>query len=575
MVQNVAALDFEKTPTFNVNVTIYDKSPVAPTGLFATRTFTVTLNDVSEYLVIDSTNWGNGSLTLKRTGSMVHVLSAAGLDVVPAQNINSLLGISVTGRQNAADTLTVDYSGGDPVPASGLTFNGQNGAAGDTLRLANDQVNAVVLNLTASGAGTIQLAGRNTLALTDVEAISFDTTEQVFGHISMNFNDANNAVAIADDGNSNNGLSVMTSDSAPTVTFLSVSDVVDLFMGGGNDTVQINSLDSRANRSSINVFGGDGNDTLKAAPTLTQPVYLTGDAGNDVLVGGAGNDTLLGNSGNDTITGGAGDDRLDGGSSVGETNTLLETTNVNFVLTNTSLVGVGTDSLANFQLASLTGGTSNNTFDVSDWTGGGTIAGAAGTDKIIAARNTDMILSNTSLVSTGYGTLTLSAVETAQLIGGDSNNTLRASAFSAGSVTLNGGNGNDILIGGTGADSLDGGDGRDLLIGGAGKDTLTGDAGDDILIGGTIAAAINNANALNLIMTEWTGSNDYATRVAHLSLTTGSNNTGANGTIKLTAVNDNAADTLTGGSDLDWFFSSNLDSLVDYNAAIGELKKLV
>jgi Ca2+-binding RTX toxin-like protein len=49
--------------------------------------------------------------------------------------------------------------------------------------------------------------------------------------------------------------------------------------------------------------------------------------------------------------------------------------------------------------------------------------------------------------------------------------------------TLNGGAGNDLLAGGQGNDSLDGGDGNDILVGGPGNDTFsTSDNGDDIYI---------------------------------------------------------------------------------------------
>jgi Ca2+-binding RTX toxin-like protein len=54
----------------------------------------------------------------------------------------------------------------------------------------------------------------------------------------------------------------------------------------------------------------------------------------------------------------------------------------------------------------------------------------------------------------------------------------------AGRDQLLGGGGNDWLMGGDGDDQLAGGDGNDVLVGGAGADTLVGQAGRDVLDGG-------------------------------------------------------------------------------------------
>ena len=51
-----------------------------------------------------------------------------------------------------------------------------------------------------------------------------------------------------------------------------------------------------------------------------------------------------------------------------------------------------------------------------------------------------------------------------------------------GNDTLDGGVGNDALHGGDGNDSLTGGDGNDILEGGAGSDALIGGAGNDTLV---------------------------------------------------------------------------------------------
>ena len=52
-----------------------------------------------------------------------------------------------------------------------------------------------------------------------------------------------------------------------------------------------------------------------------------------------------------------------------------------------------------------------------------------------------------------------------------------------GADTMDGGTGNDVMLGGVGADTMDGGTGNDQLDGGAGGDVIKGGAGDDVLMG--------------------------------------------------------------------------------------------
>ncbi|WP_051036073.1 calcium-binding protein [Stanieria cyanosphaera] len=82
--------------------------------------------------------------------------------------------------------------------------------------------------------------------------------------------------------------------------------------------------------------------------------------------------------------------------------------------------------------------------------------------------NFNFTLTNTSLI--GNGTDVLISIEAATLTGGSSNNILEASNFTLGAVNLNGNSGNDTLVGGTGNDTLIGGSGNDSLSGSAGND---------------------------------------------------------------------------------------------------------
>lgn len=161
------------------------------------------------------------------------------------------------------------------------------------------------------------------------------------------------------------------------------------------------------------------------------------------LNGGAGNDTLIGSPFNEMLTGGAGNDSLDG---AGGTDTLIESSNVNFTLTNVSLAGLGTDKLANLEVANLTGGTSSNTFTASGWTGTGNFIGGGGTgDTITVSKNVDFTLSNSRLQTSDGLSLTLTSFAKANLTGGAGHNLFDVGGWS-GIGALSGGTGIDTLV---------------------------------------------------------------------------------------------------------------------------------
>jgi Ca2+-binding RTX toxin-like protein len=140
---------------------------------------------------------------------------------------------------------------------------------------------------------------------------------------------------------------------------------------------------------------------------------------------------------------------------------------------------------------------------------------------------------------------------------------------------LDGGPGNDVLLGGAGADVLLGGagndqlygrGGRDILIGGTGADQLYGHepgqtqlgSDQDILIGDSTVYDSDLA-ALAQLVDRWAGSGTYSQRVSALLSGVG---VPALNTTKV--IFDNAVDRLTGGWDQDWFFRlNNQDVLTD------------
>jgi Ca2+-binding RTX toxin-like protein len=269
--------------------------------------------------------------------------------------------------------------------------------------------------------------------------------------------------------------------------------------GGGNDSI-IGGLGN----DSIN--GGDGLDTLNGFSgddTVlggTGDDFLQGGSGVDFVDGGDGNDNVLGSGGSgDTVRGGLGNDTLDGGDGLADV--ISESADVSFTLTPTQLIGLGTDSILNIEGVQLVGGVSANKFDVSTsllpttLTGGlgnDTFLGSAAVDLVVESGDVNFTVTNTQL--TGAGNDVFSGIDRVRINGGIGANLLNASATSM-RVTLNGGDGNDTLIGGSAADRLDGGTGNDQLTGNLGADTLIGGDGVDRLVeSGNTSFGLSNAS---------------------------------------------------------------------------------
>jgi autotransporter-associated beta strand protein len=271
--------------------------------------------------------------------------------------------------------------------------------------------------------------------------------------------------------------------------------------GGGNDFIDINPAAGGA--YTVNGGGGktllevqaDANVTLNnksvtvgansSSPDVVQftniaSVSLTGEGGSiafDVSAWtGAAPVQINGGGGNDSI---------------------VSTDDTNFILGDNSLTrSDGTSfALSGIGTADLTGGASDNSFDVSDWHGGGVLTGNGGNDSLVAGSLTTATLSDSLLQRTGAGNLTLDGIGQVNLsaspLGGAN---INASAFSGDAALLGqgnhnsliGGNGSDYIVGGTGMDNMLVGNGTtdNEIIGGTGSDdTIQGGAGENLLVG--------------------------------------------------------------------------------------------
>ena len=159
--------------------------------------------------------------------------------------------------------------------------------------------------------------------------------------------------------------------------------------------------------------------------------------------------------------------------------------------------GHATIFLDDIQAASLSGGTGNDTFTLSAWTGTATLTGGGGHDALAVdsvAFNGDHVPQPDNMVlsrqrpdarAAGGEVKLTDTFAQATLFANDAvaGNKLDASSFS-GNAVLFGGSGPDTLLGGSGDDELFGGSGDDSLVAGSGNNYLEGDDGNDYLEAG-------------------------------------------------------------------------------------------
>jgi Ca2+-binding RTX toxin-like protein len=220
--------------------------------------------------------------------------------------------------------------------------------------------------------------------------------------------------------------------------------------------------------TAIHVLGGSGHDriTIDETAGAMPKASLSGGSGNDALTGGAGNDTLNGDGGNDVLLGLGGADQLNGGDG-------------NDILTG----GAGTD-----QAFGQAGDDRMiwNPGDGSDLNEGGDgvdtveVIGGGVTEAFSAEGVGDRVLFRR--IDPAPFTIDVGGTEKLLLKAGAGDDSFFGGTGLAGrtAFTVDGGTGNDTIVGTDGADRLIGGDGDDFIDGNAGADLALMGAGNDV-----------------------------------------------------------------------------------------------
>jgi Ca2+-binding RTX toxin-like protein len=387
-----------------------------------------------------------------------------------------------------------------------------------------EQVNVDALG----GADTLTV---NDLSRTDVTQVNFDLATTPGSGVgdgaadTVIINGTNHAdnIQIAGSGNSFSvtGLSATVSVQGSE----GANDQLVVNALGGNDSV--NAAGLPAGVVQLTVDGGTGNDTI------------VGSAGDDMLLGGDGNDTITGGRGNDTALMGAGNDTFvwnpGDGSDIVEGQDGKDTLQFNGANANENIdlsangsrlrlfrdvgnVTMDTNGVEQVNVAALGGadtitvndlsGTdvTNVNLDLAGTPGNGDgaadsviVNGTAGNDTIKVSRSGNAV-AVTGLSATVHITNAEAANDSLRVNALAGDDTIDASKLPAGliSLTEDGGDGDDLLIGSKGNDLVIGGRGNDTALMGAGDDTFVwnpGDGSDTVEgQGGTDTLQFNGAN---------------------------------------------------------------------------------
>jgi hypothetical protein len=144
-----------------------------------------------------------------------------------------------------------------------------------------------------------------------------------------------------------------------------------------------------------------------------------------------------------TLTGGPANNYLSGS---GAGDSVLESISSSYTLTDGSLTGAGdgesfTDYLGGIKVANLDATNPNsNSFNVSGWTGTGSLNAVPGTVTVTASKNANFVLTDTSLITSDGMSMSLSGISTANLTGTGSGDVFVTSGWTQGG-RLNGNNG--------------------------------------------------------------------------------------------------------------------------------------
>jgi len=180
--------------------------------------------------------------------------------------------IVVTGSDDD-DTLIVDFSNGNPIPAGGIQFDGGGQVNGDRLVLQNGAVDSVTHTFANAG---------STVVISESETADFAGTSITYSQLEVTLDDrliagerifgstlGNETFVLSDHAPDPDGVaqSLFASDKHPAVAFANPGQSLTIGTATGADTLNVQGVDAAFDADLL--IAGDANDTVNFRTTAT------------------------------------------------------------------------------------------------------------------------------------------------------------------------------------------------------------------------------------------------------------------------------------------------------------------
>uniref|UniRef100_UPI0030D83D28 beta strand repeat-containing protein n=1 Tax=uncultured Gimesia sp. TaxID=1678688 RepID=UPI0030D83D28 len=220
--------------------------------------------------------------TIEIDGTNVVITEVGTGNIISSTPLASLTGpLVINGEDGQNDTLRLDMTGIDHTTPLQIVYNG--GAGGfDTLELVNGSLASMEYFFANPSDGSIQLNGSGTdfITYTGLEPITSTVNAT---NVTLNYSGVSETITVTDAGG---GQTTVNSTAGEILTFGNPTGTLTINAGGGDDIVNVNSLDP-AFAANITINGEGNDDTVNLAAALTLGSGDTTINAEDVNVNGA------------------------------------------------------------------------------------------------------------------------------------------------------------------------------------------------------------------------------------------------------------------------------------------------